>query len=47
MPEELIDDYKIPAYEDMKHDSALMKFWEETDLMIANSGESFGWSDLY
>jgi hypothetical protein len=47
VPEELIDNYKIPAYEDMKHESALMKFWEETDLMIANSGESFGWSDLY
>ena len=47
VPDELIDEYKTPSCVEIKHESALIKFWEETDLMIANSGESFGWSDLY
>ena len=48
IPEKLIDDYKNPAsYGELKRQSGLLKYWEEFDVSMANSGESFGWSELY
>jgi hypothetical protein len=31
---------------DWMKESGVMKFWEETDIMMANSGVNFGWSEL-